>query len=276
MTWLDAVLDAAALVAAAATALALDVGSVRRGLVPPGFAQPWRRALATGLLALIFYLAVFQPLASVGRSDPADLIGQPIPVLFVGHAVMLAAVAGWAALAFGGAESGRFGERAGRALGLATGRPWTDLGAGLAGGAVAWLGMAGTVLAVGGLLTALGGEEVVPRQAPELIAWMAGLPVGARVALSLSAGVVEELFFRGLLQPRLGVAFSTAVFLLAHGTYEQPFMLVGLAWVSLVLALLTVRRGSVLPAMVAHAFFDLVQLLVVIPWVLRRMEAGGG
>jgi membrane protease YdiL (CAAX protease family) len=275
MPWLRVLLDAAALALAALTALAVDLGGARQARRPPGFAQPWRRALATAVLALLFYLAIFQPLAALGESDPTDLVGQPIPLLFVGHGVMLAAVAAWAALGFGGAGGGGAAGRAGRELGCVAARPWAEVGLGLLGGAAAWGGMVAVVLGIGSLLVALGGEHLLPRQAPEAVAWLAGLPVGVRVALSLSAGAVEELLFRGLLQPRLGVGLSTLLFLLAHGSYGQPFMLVGLTWVSLVLAALARRRGSVVPAMVAHAVFDLVQLLVVIPWLLRGVPVLG-
>jgi membrane protease YdiL (CAAX protease family) len=273
VSWLEALLDAAALLAAVGTALLVDLGGARRLGVPPGFARPWRRALAATVLSLLFYLALFQPLAALGRSEPADIMGQPLPVLFAGHGLMLLAVLGWAALAFGGGGGGPFSQRAGRALGLAAARPGEELALGLLGGAAAWVGMVILMLALGSLLAALGGEDLVPRKAPQLVAWMAGLPVAVRVALSLSAGVAEELLFRGLLQPRVGAALATVLFVLAHGVYEQPLMLVGLTWVSLVFATLVGRHGTVWPAMVAHALFDLIQLLVVIPWLLERMPA---
>ena len=95
-----------------------------------------------------------------------------------------------------------------------------------------------------------------------------------RVALSLAAGFFEELFFRGLLQPRGGIALSTALFVLAHSSYEQPFMLVGLTFLSLVLAYLVRWRQTIWPAIVAHAAFDLFQLLVIIPTVLDLVPAG--
>ena len=52
--------------------------------------------------------------------------------------------------------------------------------------------------------------------------------VVATVAVVLIVGLAsfaEELFFRGFLQPRVGIPFSTALFVLAHLSYEQPFML---------------------------------------------------
>jgi membrane protease YdiL (CAAX protease family) len=83
--------------------------------------------------------------------------------------------------------------------------------------------------------------------------------------------VVEEVFFRGFLQPRAGVLFSTGLFVLAHVGYGQPFMLVGVALLSLLYADLLRRRGNVWVPIAAHAVFDLVQLLVVVPLVAKAL-----
>ena len=87
------------------------------------------------------------------------------------------------------------------------------------------------------MLVALGGEEALPKQPPALIPWIAALPVGVRLLISLSAGVVEEIFFRGFLQPRIGIFLSTVLFVLAHFSYGQPFMLVGITLLSLIYCL---------------------------------------
>jgi membrane protease YdiL (CAAX protease family) len=85
--------------------------------------------------------------------------------------------------------------------------------------------------------------------------------------------VVEEWFFRGFLQPRAGILLSTSLFVLAHFAYGQPFMLVGITILSLIYALLVRWRQNIWPAMAAHALFDGVQLLVVIPGFLKLMQA---
>jgi membrane protease YdiL (CAAX protease family) len=154
-------------------------------------------------------------------------------------------------------------------LGLVAARPEEEVALGLAGGAAGWFGVIAVMVAAVGLYALFAGERALPTQAPEMIAWIAGLPVAVRVAVSLSAGLVEEAFFRGFLQPRVGIAFSTFLFVLAHASYEQPFMLVGLTFLSLLLAGLVRWRQNIWPAVVAHAAFDLVQLLVVIPLALK-------
>src|SRR4029079_2741654 len=101
------------------------------------------------------------------------------------------------------------------------------------------------------------------------------LPIPARAAVALSAGVIEEIFFRGFLQPRGGILFSTGLFAFAHLGYGQPFMLVGVTLLSLLYGELLRRRGNVWAPIAAHAVFDLVQLLVVVPLVARALEHKG-
>jgi len=129
---------------------------------------------------------------------------------------------------------------------------------------------------VAGVAWALGGENAIPKSPPALIPLIAGLPVWVRFLVSLSAGVVEESFFRGFLQPRVGILASTGFFVLAHLSYGQPFMLVGIALLSLIYAFLVKWRQNVWPAMAAHALFDGVQLLVVVPAALRMLGAEKG
>jgi membrane protease YdiL (CAAX protease family) len=128
------------------------------------------------------------------------------------------------------------------------------------------------LIAVAGVVFLLGGEDALPKTAPTTIAFIAGLPALVRFLLSLSAGVVEEVFFRGFLQPRVGITLSTIAFVLAHVAYGQPFMLVGVTLLSLLFALLVRWRQNLWPAIAAHALFDAVQLLVVIPAALKFLE----
>ena len=48
-------------------------------------------------------------------------------------------------------------------------------------------------------------------------------------------------------------------------------MLVGIAALSLLFAWLVRWRRNVLAAIVAHAVFDLIQLLIVVPEILKRL-----
>ncbi|HYU32766.1 MAG TPA: CPBP family intramembrane glutamic endopeptidase [Thermoanaerobaculia bacterium] len=150
-----------------------------------------------------------------------------------------------------------------------------ELGIGLLLGAGAWVVVLAGIMLIGLLLYALGADALVPKEPPALIPFIAGLPIWVKVLISLSAGVVEEWFFRGFLQPRMGLLLSTALFALAHFAYGQPFMLIGITLLSLIYGLLVRWRQNIWPAIAAHALFDGVQLLVVVPGALRLLEGQG-
>jgi membrane protease YdiL (CAAX protease family) len=151
-----------------------------------------------------------------------------------------------------------------------------EIGLGLSLGLGAWLAVIMALVVIAGVLIALGAKDMVPKQPPALVPLIAALPFGVRLAVSLSAGVVEETFFRGFLQPRMGIVLSTAFFALAHLSYGQPFMLVGITLLSLIYAFLVRWRQSIWAAIAAHALFDGVQLLVVVPMVLKLIQGPAG
>jgi membrane protease YdiL (CAAX protease family) len=151
-----------------------------------------------------------------------------------------------------------------------------EIGLGLLLGIGAWMAVLLALMMVAGALWAVGGENAVPKSPPALVPFIAGLPVWVRFLVSLSAGVVEESFFRGFLQPRVGILLSTACFVLAHLSYGQPFMLVGIALLSLIYGFLVKWRQNLWPAMAAHALFDGVQLLVIVPAALKMLQGTGG
>jgi membrane protease YdiL (CAAX protease family) len=189
--------------------------------------------------------------------------------LFLLHGVFVASLVVWLLLGFGPAI-GRWS----RQLGLRARNIPYELAVGVAGGVVGWAAVLAVLMGVGALLWALGGPELLPTEPPAMVPWLAGLPLVLRAAVSLSAGVVEEVFFRGFLQPRVGIAASSALFALAHLSYEQPLMLLGILLLSVLFALLTRWRQSVWAAIAAHAVFDAIQLLVLIPWAMKMIGEG--
>lgn len=62
--------------------------------------------------------------------------------------------------------------------------------------------------------------------------------------------------------------------MLAHLSYDQPLMLVGITLLSLFYGALVRWRQSLWSAIVAHTLFDAIQLLVVIPLALRFVPMG--
>ncbi len=262
-------------------ALAVDWLGHRAGLTPPGFLviegrdeQPWgsllRRSLAIMLLAGVLWVGVFGTLAALGAPPQVDMGGTSIWALFVLHAIFAVAVVLWYLLGFAGFKFQSFN----RQLGLETAAPGREILVGLAAGVGAWAVVIGILMVVGLVIVATGGEDALPREPPAMIPWIAGMPILVRIAVSLSAGFFEELFFRGFLQPRVGVALSTVFFVLAHANYEQPLMLLGIGLLSLIFAQLVRWRQNIWPAVAAHALFDAIQLLVVVPVALEFMERG--
>jgi membrane protease YdiL (CAAX protease family) len=284
-------------------ALALGVGAafafdrmcVARGLQPPGFAVPWRRLAAGALVAGLLSLGIFGPLTlfSLGERQEPDLTRVGTPELFSFHLLMTATMGLWFLLGFAGgparlpaAPEGLearppgppripLGRQLLAQFGLLAPSVPREIGLGLLLGLSAWIAVLLVMLAFAVLLLLLGGEDALPQQPPAMVPFIAGLPVATRLLISLSAGVVEEAFFRGFLQPRIGIALSTAFFALAHLSYGQPFMLIGITVLSLIYALLVRWRQNLWPAIAAHALFDGIQLLVVVPAVLRFVHGSG-
>jgi membrane protease YdiL (CAAX protease family) len=294
----------AVVVPAALGALLLDVVCAARGLLPPGFRVPWRRALADLTVALLLAVAVFAPLGSLGmKASTEDLASISTPQLFLLHVLMVITMGVWFLLGFAG-EGARpapppepamplhwpelvepsppppprvpLGRQFMAQFGYLAPNIPREIGLGVTLGIGAWVAVILALMVIAGVVLALGGQNAIPKSPPALIPLIAGLPVWVRFLVSLSAGVVEESFFRGFLQPRIGILASTGFFVLAHLSYGQPFMLVGISLLSLIYAFLVRWRQNVWPAMAAHALFDGVQLLVVVPAALRMLGAEKG
>jgi membrane protease YdiL (CAAX protease family) len=291
-----------------AGAFLLDRLCAVRGFLPPGFRVPWRRIAAGTVLAGLLALGVFAPLGGIGiaQEETPDFSKIATPQLFALHFLMMGTLGVWFLLGYAGVAgevtrtdtdwtrtdtdgslegapvppppppprpslSAQFAAQFGfRAINV-----WREVGLGVLLGIAAWVAVLLTLMLVAGVLWALGGEDAVPQQPPAMVPFIAGLPILVRMLISLSAGVVEETFFRGFLQPRVGIVLSTAFFALAHLSYGQPFMLIGITLLSLIYALLVKWRQNVWPAIAAHVFFDAIQLLVIVPSVLRMIQGTG-
>ena len=262
---------------AAIGALAMDQLTQARGLQPPGFRNPVRRGIAAVVLTFVFWIGIFMALGQLGRPQEVDFQAIHTVQLFSLHALFVGALLAWFLLAFSGMAPGETLPRLwARQLGFYTPRPLRELAIGGGLGLLVWPALLLVVGMVALFLFLSGGEDLLPTAPPPMIVWIASLPVAVRLGVALSAGVVEEAFFRGFLQPRMGIALSTLLFVLAHLSYDQPFMLVGITLLSLFFAFLTRWRQNIWPAVVAHFLFDGVQLLVVIPWALRQWGAQAG
>ena len=263
------------LLAGGACAWWIDRSTAARGLLPPGFAAAspdgvLRRLAAMALLGLVLWFGVFAAVGQIGLPSVADQIDfanlSPLN-LFAMHAILVATLAVWLALGYW-----RCGHDAGTVIRSQLGlrlRPGQsvprELALGIGAGVVLWAGVLAVVVVAALAVGLAGGFENLPSEAPKMVLWIGSLPILLRLMVSLSAGVVEELFFRGFLMPRVGFGLSNVLFVLAHLNYEQPFLLLGVALLSIAFSLLVRWRGNIWPAIVAHALFDAIQLLLIVP-----------
>lgn len=86
-----------------------------------------------------------------------------------------------------------------------------------------------------------------------------GLSVAAVVLLGLSAGVGEEVFVRGALQPRLGLLLSNLLFAVAHVQYSW-FGIGTVAVIGLVLGLVRHWRSTT-AAILVHMIYNIIAAL---------------
>jgi len=256
---------------AAGAAFWVDRATEARGFLPPGFDELWRRVAGMVVLAGIFFLGIFLPIGMIGVEQEVTPATMSTPRLFLLQGLLVLSLLAWFVLGYAGRTSRHLGDELARQIGWKAERPWVEVGLGLLAGIAGWVVVIVIMVVVAMAVYLMGGEEMVPKKPPELVPLIAGLPFVIRLAIGTSAGVVEESFFRGLLQPRVGIALSTGMFVMAHLSYEQPFMLIGICCLSLLFAFLVRWRRCVLASVTAHATFDLVQLLVIIPWVLHYL-----
>jgi uncharacterized protein len=91
-----------------------------------------------------------------------------------------------------------------------------------------------------------------------------------RMQVSLSAGVGEELLFRGAIQPLIGIWLTSFIFIAIHGYFKfrsAGHILFGILMFSLSMMLgLLFEWVGLLSAMTAHALYD----LLLLSWVHRR------
>jgi membrane protease YdiL (CAAX protease family) len=100
--------------------------------------------------------------------------------------------------------------------------------------------------------------EVVDRLGENIDNMTAGVqnPLGA-IILGLSAGIGEEVLFRGALQPRFGIALTTMLWVLLHTQYELTWIMLGLALMGILLGWIRNRYGTV-AAIITHATYNIL------------------
>ena len=94
------------------------------------------------------------------------------------------------------------------------------------------------------------------------------------ITIALLSGVSEELLFRGVLLPEIGLIGSSVLFGLLHAlnwTYAAWAALIGAGF-----GLLALYGGTLVTPVVAHATYNLGALVVLRHWRLREPAPQGG
>lgn len=225
-----------------------------------------------GSLWAVLVVAVAMPavLSSARASLPVDDLS--LPSLFFGHAILAVFLLVWWCL--------RRPIRPSRYLYL-SGANIGDLSGGAALGLRVWgltLGVAIVVglvlqLAMNGVGAATSADIQVVPEIPDVMVWMVELPIAAKLLIVLAAMTVEEAFFRAFLQSRIGLVPSSLLFAVAHASYGLPTLMIGVFVVSIVIGRDFARHRRLLRCIVAHGVFDAIQLLVIVPYAVREIQA---
>jgi len=230
------------------------------------FPSPLEKWGAYALLgALMLLLAVLVTGSALQQPTKAELAKMPFYNLFLLHGILIAFLVGWWLL------SGRPGIR--EFLNIRHERPAEVVAIGISVGVGGWM-ITLTLAMIFALVLRATGVMDEPPEPPAMIGWLATLPVWKKALIVLSAMTVEEAFFRSFLQKRLGLFASTLLFSLAHFTYGNPLLLIGVTIISLVIGITFYRTKNVIPGVLAHGVFDAIQIFVLIPLAFRLVGAG--
>lgn len=75
------------------------------------------------------------------------------------------------------------------------------------------------------------------------------------VLIFASAGIGEEILFRGAIQPRFGIIITSAFWALVHTQYQISFVVLGLFLAGILFGLIRKYLGTT-PAIIAHALYN--------------------
>lgn len=221
-------------------------------------AYVWLGFFMVGLALLVTNAALTPPTVQ-------QLKDVPFYSLFSMHAILIVFLIGWW-VATGLPPVREF-------LNIRHERPAEVAAIGISVGVGGWIVTIIAALLIALVLKALGAIDEPP-DPPAMIGWMASLALWKKALIVLSAMTVEELFFRSFLQKRIGLVASTVLFALAHFTYGNPLMLIGVTVISLVIAITFHRTKNVVPGIIAHGVFDAIQLFVIVPIAVKMMGIG--
>jgi membrane protease YdiL (CAAX protease family) len=227
------------------------------------FPSPAARVGAYVLLGVFMLgIALLVTASSLKIPTAKQLAATPFYQLFALHWILIIFLLIWWLL------TGR--PRLTAYLNIQTERPGEAVMTGLAVGFGGWIFTLAVALVIGLLLSAAGLIPKNPQPSP-MIGYMAAMPLWKKATIVLSAMTVEEAFFRGWLQKRIGLLASTVLFAIAHSGLGQPLLLIGVFVISIIIGLTFYRTKNLIPGIVAHGVFDAIQLFVILPFAFKLM-----
>ncbi len=132
-------------------------------------------------------------------------------------------------------------------------------------GALLGLGLVPLAMVVGSVLTQASvgvGLPQTPTDALDRLLGLSSMTLVGALALSISAGVGEELAVRGLLQPKLGLLLPNLLFAALHAWQYTLDGVVLVFLLGLVFGVLR-RRTNTIVAMVCHGIYDLALVTMI-------------
>lgn len=213
----------------------------------------------------MWLLAIMVASSARAAATVRDLKDLPFIQIFTMQGILLGFVVGWWLLS-GMPPLREF-------LNIRHEKPAEVVAIGVATGVGGWVFTLVTAAVIVLILQALGLFKQAP-EPPALIGYMVRLAWWQKALIILSAMTVEEFFFRSFLQKRIGLVASTVLFALAHYSYGNPLMLIGVTIVSLVIGIVFWRTKNVLPGIIAHGVFDAIQLFVIVPIAVKVAGLG--
>lgn len=84
---------------------------------------------------------------------------------------------------------------------------------------------------------------------------------GGALILGISAGVGEEILFRGAMQPRYGIIFTSIVFASLHVQYGLSLTILGIFVMSVLLGIER-KRVNTTASLVTHVVYDVLAVLI--------------
>jgi len=115
---------------------------------------------------------------------------------------------------------------------------------------------------IGSILTAAFQPDVVGNLEETMEQMTSGLqnPMGA-LFIGLSAGIGEEVLFRGAVQPRFGIVIAALFWTALHVQYDFSFVLLGLFGVGVLLGLERRYFGTT-AAIITHAVYNIIAVAI--------------